>query len=380
MNKRKKLSFKQGLLFGVITIVVFAIVLELGLRVLLYQRYVPNPVALQHTYIVVRDRVQKWLLHQEVKRTGKKIDYSYRDLSEMTGIHYDRDPASMREELVQYLYKEPGKQLLAEFHKNYELLFAQIANEAKSAGREILIMYLPMGRPEREEKSARSFYSKLAAKYNAGYLDVSDRLKSYKGQYTRLVPQDNHLSRFGNIIVAEELAKSLKKYDGHRSTHQYPDHERPEVMGDKEANSKRILDHLPNMAYREVINAQGFRMVKDLSFSKTQQRILVLGDSYTEGPFLPNYHTYCGFLTDIFPDKDIINAGVGSYSIQDQAELYMDRARYAEADMIVLQVLDNDISDMFYFYRNFNNRAKIKYKPTEKELQFFELVKNTEKN
>ena len=108
----------------------------------------------------------------------------------------------------------------------------------------------------------------------------------------------------------------------------------------------------------------------NLTFPKKKQKILILGDSYTFGPYLPNYHVYPNLLDKKYSDKEIINAGVAGYTITDESSLFMERAKCVEPDITVLQVLDRDLHDLFYFKRNqFDRNGKV-HTPSRLEEEF----------
>lgn len=375
MSSNKKITLIKGILISMISIVCFLIIVEVVLRIILYQRHVPTPIAIKHAVVVFREKFQKWKLQQNVDGIAKEIHFSYDQLSDMTGIQYDRDPAEMREKLVRHLFDDVGADLLNKFQNTYSEHFDELFKEVQGIQAKMAILYIPMGRPVHQEERSRSFYRSLAEDYNIPFIDSLPRLNEYKFRYVYLVPENGHMSRFGNILVSEVLISFLDRMEEYRSNFRFSAVARPSVMGDKEPNTGHISNVINGMVYREIVNKQGFRMQQDLVFPKQKQRVLFLGDSFTEGPFLANFNTYSGFLAKHYPDKDIINAGMGSYSIQDQKELFQNRAKYAEPDIVVLQVLDNDISDMFYFYRNFNNRLRFDYNPSPEELDFLKAVK-----
>ena len=132
------------------------------------------------------------------------------------------------------------------------------------------------------------------------------------------------------------------------------------------------------MPYRVVVNSQGLRMDRDLQFPKKKPHILCLGDSVTFGPYLPNHDTYPGLLQQKYPDKEVINAGICSYTIVDEVSLLKQRAKYCEPDIIILQVLDNDLSDFFYFKRQIFARDRQDYKPTPQEKEYFTRLRALE--
>jgi lysophospholipase L1-like esterase len=109
----------------------------------------------------------------------------------------------------------------------------------------------------------------------------------------------------------------------------------------------------------------------DLSFPKTKQRILILGDSFTFGPYLPNQRTFSGIIESRHRDKEIINAGVSEYTIDDELGLFVEKAKYLEPDITVLQVCDNDLYGMIFYKKQLFSRKQKKYQASAEEKNFF---------
>ena len=55
----------------------------------------------------------------------------------------------------------------------------------------------------------------------------------------------------------------------------------------------------------------------------------------------------------------------------DEVSLLKQRAKYCEPDIIILQALDNDLLDFFYFRRQIFARDKGDFKPTPQEEAYF---------
>jgi lysophospholipase L1-like esterase len=128
------------------------------------------------------------------------------------------------------------------------------------------------------------------------------------------------------------------------------------------------------MPYQVITNIQGLRMEYDLTFPKQKQRILILGDSFTFGPYLSNHHCYPNLLDKKYSDKEIINAGKAGYTVTDEVSLFMERAKYVEPDITVLQVLENDIEELFYFLKNQYNRKGRTFKPSQEEIELMQQL------
>ena len=76
-------------------------------------------------------------------------------------------------------------------------------------------------------------------------------------------------------------------------------------------------------------------------------------------------------------DAIVRNAGIAGYTISDEQSLFIDRARYVNLDIVILQVNSNNLTDFFSFRRNEINRD---HKgdvlgPSPPEIQFIETVR-----
>jgi lysophospholipase L1-like esterase len=169
-------------------------------------------------------------------------------------------------------------------------------------------------------------------------------LRSYPADQIRLFPDDGHFSRLGHQLVAQQLARYLDEHKAYRSSHRFRNH--PVLLGDLRPNSDEIRDIHAVLPYKVITNDQGLRMEYELTFPKTRQRVLILGDSYTFGPYLPNPHVYPNMLDREDPDREIVNAGIMGYTISDELRLFREKAKYVEPDIVVLQVYSNDVLDL----------------------------------
>jgi hypothetical protein len=68
--------------------------------------------------------------------------------------------------------------------------------------------------------------------------------------------------------------------------------------------------------FRVLTNSLGFRdaSTRDVPLVTDRKRIVFIGDSFTEGIGVPYQETFVGRFASAFPDFDVLNAGVVSYS------------------------------------------------------------------
>jgi lysophospholipase L1-like esterase len=247
--------------------------------------------------------------------------------------------------------------------KKYEEYFCLFKDDVKKINAKFTVLYIPSddysGKAYRRHKICRTFFITLCKKYNIDFIDLTNEFFKYKSEIITLLPENGHLSRFGNILVANKLKNYILKYSQYRSNYIFHDVKRPKILGDLPPNLNEIWNILPIMPYRVITNSQGFRMKKDITFPRKRKRlrILILGDSYTFGPYVGNHNTYPGLLQKMCSFCDIINAGICGYTICHELSLFEERAQYTEPDIVILQVLDNDIYGLttyklFQFQRN----------------------------
>lgn len=350
MKRENKLL--KNIVFSIIPLILLLLLFEILLRCVFFQVKGDSCLAIVSGASKCRRALLSW---QASRRVGDITKYG-------------------RPEVL--LFSSRGKTLLKEFEKKYEKEFAELVTDVKEIDSKLIMVYIPSNnyRESVSNKVCREFYSQLARKYGIDYLDLTDEFLKYPVNMVTLLPENGHLSRYGNKLVASKIAAHLKKYRDYRSSFQFK--ERPDVFGDLKPARSDIWYLHPNMPYRVVTNNQGLRMKSDIVFPKEKQRILILGDSYTFGPYLPNEYTYPYFLAEEYGNAEIINAGVAGYTIMDEVSLFEERAKYVEPDITILQVLDNDITDLFYFNRNIFDRKKRTYTPTESEAEFFKNIKD----
>ena len=111
------------------------------------------------------------------------------------------------------------------------------------------------------------------------------------------------------------------------------------------------------LSYPYRTNSLGFRdgIVRTISAERTGHRILVLGDSFTEGVGVPYPETYVGHLSELGAahEVEVLNAGVSSYS----PIIYFRKGKYyleehpLQIDAFVVALDLSDIPDEAMRYR-----------------------------
>jgi lysophospholipase L1-like esterase len=218
----------------------------------------------------------------------------------------------------------------------------------------------------------RGFFTNLAAEFDVPIVDMTDLGERWV-EFS-LAPLDGHASRRGNQLVAARLGETLRRYSEVRSPNRLEvtgDH-----FGDLGKSEARIWDIRPEMPYRVYTNTFGLRMVEDFDPRTEDQKILVLGDSFTFGPYLPNADTYPAIMNRQIKNTLVVNAGIAGYTITDERSLFEKRARHMRPDITILQVLDNDIYGFFYFKLNEFDRDGQEYEITPVERRYLAAARD----
>ena len=343
-------SLGKRLIFALIPLVVLLVGAELVLRI-------------AHFQIVHRDSLAIVAAFKTAKRS-------------MLLRQAQRSETATLGELRHALFSPVGEELRNDLYQQYEQNFQNLVAEADNVGTKLVVLYVPQDNSSSDSESVelRSFYKRLAEKYNTDFIDLTDKLFSYPKQTVYLLPINGHFARFGNQLVAEALNEYLNGHSDVRAQHSFAEH--PTLFGDQPPGRDEVRYDHPDLPYHLITNKQGLRNQSDAVFHKTKQRVLILGDSYTFGPYLPNADTYPAQLERLNPDREILNAGVAGYTITDEASLFHERAKYTEPDITVLQVLDNDVFGLFFKLRNQYDRKGQVYQPSELEEQFLRAVES----
>jgi lysophospholipase L1-like esterase len=287
---------------------------------------------------------------------------------------------SLPKGISEALYSDMGKDMLIELKINYEKYFKELVLQSGLIKSKLIVLYIPSifnGDLFHIRDDNRKFFLSLCNKYDVDFLDVTETFMKYPAEIVTLLPENAHLSRYGNQILAEEISKYISKYDNYFSKHKLLN--RPKLLGDLKPNDNSIWIIEQNMPYIVITNAQGLRSENNVTFPKNKQRILNLGDSLTFGPYLANHDTYPELLNKKYNNKEFFNGGVAGYTIAQESELFTERAKYIEPDITILEVLDNDITGLFSFGMNVYDRHRIIHKPSFNEIQLLERLRKAPK-
>lgn len=359
-------------LFSFLPLLIIILGAELFFRWSYFSKKEKRNFACVYQFELWKTKAQRFQEKLNWKKEEERLKQANEEIAKLVGADLSAD-RNAREQCVQGLYAPEGKLLLEKFQKQYEEAFEKFSIEVKNSGATLWVTYFPSGRPNNEGEECRRFFGSLSKKRGIPFYDMTEILGKYPQSYYLLAPLNGHLSRFGNLQIAEEFSKRLKEQKIAENLKRYQDC--PLLLGDHAPGVNEIMEPQAGLVYRHAVNAQGLRVNHDLVFPKPKQRILCVGDSFTYGPYLPTEFTYPGFLQQALTEFETVNAGVTGYHIGDELAYFQERGKFVEADLVILQVLDNDIPGQFFFYQNLFSRSKGKFYPSAEELDFFRRIK-----
>ncbi len=346
----------KKIIFSTAPLVIALLILELVVRII-YFNYAPDvnaPLALLWSYNKIEERV---ILMKAEKIVEEEVE--------------ELPPA---QEMLDSLYSEDGQDLLTQFKEEYENNFKKLVEEAANVNSKLAILYFPADDYHSSNliEPNRDFLEYLSNKYSVDLIDLTEEFKQHPSENVTLLPFDGHLSRFGNYLVAQNIAQYLETNKYYNSDQEPTE----DAFGDLIPKEESIWDQDGHMPYLVKVNNQGFRMNQDLEESKKKQRVLILGDSLTFGVYLNNLDTYPEILNKDNTEQEVINSGVIGYTITDETNLFSEQGKNLAPDITILQVADNDLYGLFAFKKNNYDRQGQEYQPTQLEEEFINKLKN----
>jgi len=350
-------SLKKKIIFSILPLLILFCCTETALRFAYFQKFGKNRLAIVSFYREAKYRV----LLAVAKYKGDQVAL----------------PLIIRENLKKELLGDKGKELFKLFQAEFTENLKEFAKQAEKVGSKFCVIYIPPYDKDSLSKKfnmiSNNFFNKVCIENNISFISLQDLIKEYPKEIVMLLPEDPHLSRFGNRMIAKKLGQFIdNQFGDHKTNIQLANP--PKLFGDLQPNLNVIKDEKRQLPYRLVTNSQGLRMDYYLSFPKKKQRILIMGPSYTFGPYVPNSHTYAGYLNYFYPEKEFINAAKAGYYISDSLSLFIDRSKFIEPDITILQVGNRDIVT-FTYKKNLMNRNRFVYEPTEIEKNFLNELK-----
>jgi hypothetical protein len=284
-----------------------------------------------------------------------------------------------REEMIKKYSEVPREEmekdpaLMTELKTRYKQHMATMNQKVGSTGAKLVIMYMT---PEvgnsmtSVQRMGRTFLKNTCLEMGIDFIDVTKNLADKDPTVITNHPIDGHFSKVGAKIIAEDLEKMLPKYAAQKATATYA--KRPDVFGDQEPNQNKVLDLGKKIPFKMVINKQGLRQNKEVTFPKTKTRFLFVGDSGFFFPFVDNNDMAHELLQAKMPQFDFVNACNWAYAIDDYITLWDEKAKYVEPDVVVMQTSGSDILDMYFSNRNRFSRNPQAHQPTALEKAFYE--------
>ena len=269
-----------------------------------------------------------------------------------------------------------SKKNVMPFYKKYEEGFNQFLATANKIP--VTILYIPS---LQKKDLHKKFFSNLAEKNSLDFIDMSPTLRS-SGKYDTwtLSPENGHLSRFGNKIIATKLSNYIfNKFKNNKR--QFGRNEKiiKSELASLKPSKSSIWNIDPRMVYRAYTNKNGFRTNEEIKMDANIA--IVYGDSFTFGPYLPNHDTFTELANKNLnklgmKNVQILNAGIAGSTIFHETET-LKKTINIKPNLIILQVLDNDIFGVSYVKMRHIQPVSINdptlFKPSLEEL---EIIKN----
>lgn len=314
MKKRLK-----TLLFSLIPVTLLLLTVEFGGRFIYFQNNAPHPsvfhqISHQLGGILAREKVKKRLGTEELP-TRK-----------------------------QFFSEKQFDDKLRQAAEEYRQLFFDFVERCRVGGFHLVILYIPP--PEDLGSFAHGFFKSLAEERNLPLVDMKATFARYP-DLALYGERHRHPTAFANHLTATALTDHLRDEPAGATPQPYPDAARPKRLGDLDPNVNGGLAWDLKTPFWLTTNSQGLRRDSEVKFPKEEgARILVIGDSFTFGHGINDYETYPHYLEGMLPGTEVINAGVATYSLYKESLYLINKGRFLEPDIVILQVLDNDLHEL----------------------------------
>ena len=194
-----------------------------------------------------------------------------------------------------------------------------------------------------------------------------------------LSPENSHLSRYGNKIIANQLSSYISdKFSNNERIFSRNKKIIKSQIASLKPSKSSIWNMNPRMVYRVITNKNGFRTEDEIK--SDANIVIVYGDSFTFGPYLDNHDTYPELVNKNLlklgaKNIQLLNAGISGSTIFHEIET-LKKTVNLKPNLIILQVLDNDIFEVSYAKMRHMQPVKISdpnlLKPSLEELTIIE--------
>lgn len=305
----------------------------------------------------------------------EKAFHKFNYLASRESLRFQLPSDGVGKEIIWKKFFTEGGDYMKFVQKEFDNKFHQLLTLANSFEAKLLLVYIPQTGPDSfyncSEKPSKDYFRMLAQKYQTPFLDLSDELAKHKYEHTTLYPGDNHLSRFGNYLVAERISAYLSEFQLVPSIHRDPESGYPEDLGHFGAYSGSYATaHYRGAAYEVLINNIGIRGVQDLETPKKSYRVACLGDSFTFGHGVLNEHTYPHLLENLRGDCEFLNFGIPGTTITSHLDI-LKKLDKLGLDLIILEFGDSDLIDLMTHRQEIFSRIK----PSERPAEEYEFLK-----
>jgi lysophospholipase L1-like esterase len=225
--------------------------------------------------------------------------------------------------------------------RTYANRFGALTETVAGLGSTLMVVYVPQYPPT--SVTGRTFFRALCAEHQVRFIDLSTVFQDYPADWLYQLPSDTHLSPLGHRLVAAALLQALHEAGMEQSTNRPPSPVATPVARGPHPSGVDEIRVWAGLPYRVVTNSSGFRMSREVDFQR-ERLILVLGDSFTFGTTVGNEFAYPTIVDRSLDRIAVLNAGVPGAGIEQEYAALLDMAETRVPALVVLQVLDNDLS------------------------------------
>ncbi len=124
-----------------------------------------------------------------------------------------RDRALAQQKYIEFIYKKSDPARMAATKNAYEEGFREFRDATKKAGARLIVIHVPdyMQVTTDLPNTPQQYFRKLGEKFDVPYVDLLPVFKSYpvESDFIYLMPENGHLSRLGNWIMAKEAGRGV---------------------------------------------------------------------------------------------------------------------------------------------------------------------------